>query len=213
MPGSDSPRWVPGDRFYRALTFAIGLHATDSRKNAQRDPYLVHLLTVAALVVEDGGAENDAIAGLLHDAVEDHGRRARLEQIRSDFGMEVARIVEGCSDRVDDDPDWPYRKARYIQHLRVAPPDVRRVSLADKLHNARSTVADIASGAAFNADFNSEPGHQSWYYAELLASFEAARTVSRHLAEFRRLVEQITRTWPVVVPPELVSARRLTAGT
>lgn len=205
MTSLTAPRWIPGEAFYRALVFAVGLHRADSRKNATRDPYVSHLFSVCALVIEDGGSEEEAIAALLHDTVEDHGGRARLEQVRADFGETVARIVEGCSDRVDDDPPWAYRKQRYIERLKHEPADVRRVSLADKLHNARATIGDIDSGAKFAQDFNAKPGHQSWYYSQLLRAFNEAQTESRHLEAFRGAVERIVEAWPPETPPEIRS--------
>lgn len=193
-----TPRWAPTEAIFRALTFAIGLHARQGRKNPTRDPYLVHLLTVAALVGEDGGSEKDVIGALLHDAVEDHpilgsdGRRRRLEQIHSDFGDGVARIVEGCTDTFDDEkPDWKPRKERYLAHLPHEPPEVLRVSLSDKLHNARCLVADLEQGRGW-ALFNAGPEDQVWYYTELRKAFVESRTTSRHLGEFRRLVDVIT---------------------
>lgn len=192
------PRWKPSESFYRALTFAVGLHADQSRKNASRDPYLAHILTVASLVVEDEGSEIEAIAALLHDAAEDRGGKARLDQIRSDFGDQVASIVDGCSDslaeRKEEKGDWCTRKKAYIERLRTEDPTVRRVSLADKLHNARCTVTDLESGRAWGDAFNGSPGNQRWYYAALLQCFEDSATKSRHLPEFRRLVGRITDT-------------------
>ncbi len=81
MTSPNALRWIPSDAFYRALVFGVGLHRADARKNAARDPYVSHLFSVCALVIEDGGSEEEAIAALLHDTVEDHGRRARLEQV------------------------------------------------------------------------------------------------------------------------------------
>ncbi len=124
------------ERFDQALNYAIQLHADQLRKGSGV-PYLAHLLSVTALVLEDGGSEDEAIAALLHDAVEDQGGLATLEEIRSKFGTHVADIVAGCTDSFEDPrPPWKQRKDRYLQHLAQATPEVRRVSLADKLHNA-----------------------------------------------------------------------------
>lgn len=189
------PRWIPSERLYRALVFAVGLHSRQARKNAQRDPYFAHLMTVASLVVEDGGTEDETIAALLHDAAEDQGGRPRLEEITLDFGERVARIVEGCSDTLATrKPEWRKRKRAYIRRLRKEPADVRRVSLADKVHNARCTVADLQHGKAWGRGFNAGANDQRWYFAALLKCFEDTRTRSRHLAEFRELVGRITAT-------------------
>jgi (p)ppGpp synthase/HD superfamily hydrolase len=193
-----TPRWTPSERFYRALIFAVGLHAPQARKNRQRDPYLAHLLAVASLVVEDGGTEPQAVAALLHDAAEDHGGRPRLNQIALDFGADVARIVEGCSDTlVRPKPEWHKRKRAYIRRLGKEPADVRRVSLADKVHNARCTVTDLERGEAWGKRFNAQAADQRWYYEALLKCFVATKTRSRHLPEFRRLVNQISAATPV----------------
>ena len=129
------------DRFDRAFAFARHLHRDQFRKGTAI-PYTAHLLAVAALVLEDGGDEDQAVAALLHDAVEDHGGLGRLEEIRQLFGERVAEIVEGCSDSFTiPKPPWRERKERYIEHLRHADAGVRRVSLADKLHNFAFHIA------------------------------------------------------------------------
>jgi (p)ppGpp synthase/HD superfamily hydrolase len=136
-----SPRL--GELFAKALTYAFEAHRTQIRKGTGT-PYIAHLLGVAALVIEDGGDEEQAVAALLHDAVEDQGGRARLEDIRANFGLAVAAIVEACSDSdvVGPKPPWRERKEKYLEHLETAPPAVLRVSAADKLYNARAIVAD-----------------------------------------------------------------------
>ncbi|HHJ14715.1 MAG TPA: HD domain-containing protein [Gammaproteobacteria bacterium] len=124
-------------RFESALAFA-----TQARKGT-RIPYLSHLLAVSALVLESGGDEDQAIAALRHDAVEDQGGRPALEEIRRRYGDRVAAIVEGCSDTdVIPKPPWKERKQAYVDHLAEAQPDVLLVSLADKVHNLRSIVLD-----------------------------------------------------------------------
>lgn len=131
-----------GPRFREALTYASELHECQPRKGTEI-PYLAHLLSVAALVLEDGGDEDEAIAALLHDAVEDQGGKPTLDAIRSRFGERVAHIVEACSDTDTwPKPPWRERKERYIEYLEAACPGVLRVSLADKLHNARAIVLD-----------------------------------------------------------------------
>src|SRR4051794_37629048 len=108
----------PGPRFDAAFLFARELHAGQKRKGTEI-PYLAHLLAVSALVLEDGGDEDEAIAALLHDAVEDQGGRTTLERIREQFGTNVAAIVAACSDTdLHAKPPWRERKSAYIQHLR-----------------------------------------------------------------------------------------------
>jgi (p)ppGpp synthase/HD superfamily hydrolase len=161
------------NRFEGALLYAIRLHAHQIRKGS-RVPYISHLLGVTALVLEDGGNEDQAIAALLHDAVEDQGGLATLEDIRSRFGEHVATIVEGCTDAFTlPKPPWRERKETYIAHLRRAGVDVRRVSLADKLHNARTILVDLRrNGEVVWRRFNGGKGGTLWYYRSLVEVFQ-----------------------------------------
>src|SRR5580704_12529855 len=125
-----------GKRFDRALLYATDAHAAQSRKGTSR-PYIAHLLGVAAIVLTHGGDEDEAIAALLHDAVEDQGGKPRLRDIRRKFGARVAGIVEGCTDAdTEPKPPWLERKKKYLEHLRHADASVRLVSAADKVYNA-----------------------------------------------------------------------------
>jgi (p)ppGpp synthase/HD superfamily hydrolase len=159
-------------RFEEAFVFAARLHINQKRKTTQI-PYISHLLSVAALVLEDGGDEDQAIAGLLHDAVEDQGGKATLEEIRKRFGERVAFIVESCSDAYEiPKPPWRERKEEYLAHLKNAPADVRRVSLADKLHNARSILASLQKeGETVWDRFNGGQEGSLWYYRSLVQVF------------------------------------------
>jgi len=128
------------NRFSDALVFAAELHK-DQRRKISGEPYAAHLLAVAAIVLEHGGDEEDAIAALLHDAVEDQGGAATRDEIERRFGHRVAATVVGCSDAdTTPKPPWRQRKEAYIAHLADASPSVRLVSAADKLHNARSLL-------------------------------------------------------------------------
>src|SRR6476619_5394970 len=136
------------DRFDRALLYATHVHGGQVRK-ATSIPYIAHLLAVAATVLEYGGDEDLTIAALLHDSVEDQGGSTRLEDIWNRFGDRVARIVEACSDSLADTgkgerkAHWQERKETYIAHLLKADEDILRVSLADKVHNARAILRDL----------------------------------------------------------------------
>lgn len=148
MSGGPSAKlgWGPlGPRYSEALVYAATLHRDQVRKGT-RVAYISHLLAVSSLVLEDGGGENEAIGGLLHDAAEDQGREI-LTYIRQVFGEGVATIVEGCSDDLPEagaeKRSWDERKVEYIAHLATAPEAVVRVSAADKLHNARATATDL----------------------------------------------------------------------
>jgi len=161
------------ERYSNAVEYARCVHDGDVRKGTSV-PYLSHLLGASALVLEDGGSEDEAIAGLLHDAAEDHGGAERLRDIELRFGPTVARIVRACSDTLlDPKPPWRERKEGYIEQLRSAAPDELRVSLADKLHNARAILRDLeAEGASFWLRFTvSDRDQQVWYYRALADVF------------------------------------------
>jgi len=182
-------------RFQKAIEYAAFLHTGQMRKGTDI-PYIAHLLGVTALVLEEGGDEEEAIAALLHDAVEDQGGQATLEEIRKRFGERVARIVEACSDSdTIPKPPWRERKERYIAHIRHAPSDVRRVSLADKLYNARAILADFRRvGEKVWERFTGGREGTLWYYRELVKTFREAgpgfmaEELDRVVTELERLV-------------------------
>jgi GTP pyrophosphokinase len=164
---------IVGPRFGEAVALAVQLHADQIRKGTQI-PYVAHVIAVAAIVLEHGGDEDQAIAGLLHDVIEDCG--AEHEQtINSRFGKRVAAIVRGCTDTdVQPKPPWRARKEAYLAHLAVADADVLLVSAADKLHNARSIVSDArAQGLSVFERFNAGRDGTVWYYTELASVFTA----------------------------------------
>ena len=167
------------DRFDRALLYATHVHGGHVRKDTST-PYIAHLLAVAATVLEYGGDEDLAIAGLLHDSVEDAGGTARLDDVRNRFGARVARIVEACSDSLADtargEPKahWQDRKTRYLKDLEKADKDVLLVSLADKVHNARSILRDLKKPGIHEKvwnRFNAPKKLQLWYYGKLADTF------------------------------------------
>jgi (p)ppGpp synthase/HD superfamily hydrolase len=167
------PHVVLTDRYAQAVAYASIIHATDTRKGTNIS-YMSHLLGVSSLVIEAGGNEDEAIAGLLHDAVEDAGGIPRLEDLRARFDDRVAEIVLACSDSTDEEWKrtvgyWP-RKQAYLDHLE-ATPDERAVlvSIADKAHNARAIVTDLErSGYAVLKKFNGTPAEVLKYYEECL---------------------------------------------
>ena len=181
-------------RFEEALQYATRLHASQKRKGTEI-PYIAHLLGVTALVLEDGGDEDEAIAALLHDAVEDQGGRATLEEIRRQFGDRVTRIVEGCTDtETIPKPSWRERKEEYLTHIHHAPPDVRRVSAADKLHNARAILADFRrEGDCLWERFSEGKEGTLWYYRALVGAFRQSGS-SRIVEELDRVVAELERT-------------------
>lgn len=158
-----------GEEFRAALTYAAEIHAHQRRKGSGV-PYVAHLMSVAALVLEDGGSQTEAVAALLHDAVEDQGGRERRREILSLFGPEVTRIVDGCTDSWESPkPPWRRRKEAHIAALRDAERDVLRVTSADKLHNARSILADLRRiGEETWTRFQGGRDGTLWYYRSML---------------------------------------------
>lgn len=183
-------------RFESALIYACHIHASDVRKGTEI-PYVSHLLAVASLVLENGGNEDEAIGALLHDAAEDHGGKRRLEDIRLRFGDTVAAIVDGCTDTFEDPkPPWRPRKQAYIERLQHEPLHVLKVSLADKVHNARAILRDYrAVGEALWERFNGGREGTLWYYRALVDAFERADALQNVdaplVAELDRVVSEL----------------------
>ncbi|HZR58417.1 MAG TPA: HD domain-containing protein [Terriglobales bacterium] len=180
-----------GPRFEQALLFATRKHSAQTRKKT-RAPYISHLIIVAGLVLEAGGDEDLAIAALLHDVVEDCGGTPMLKQVRRRFGKRVAHIVEGCTDAfTTPKPPWRERKEQYLKHLRTADADTRLVSVADKLHNAKSILTDYREvGEPVWKRFAGGREGTLWYYRALLNEFRRKHT-NRLVREFERAVPEL----------------------
>lgn len=163
------------ERFVEAVRYAAEAHGQQPRKGTDV-PYVAHLLGVASFVLEDGGDEDAAIAALLHDAAEDQGGRARLEDIRTRFGPRVAHIVEGCTDSWSEPKEaWMDRKERYVEHAKKLDRETLRVSAADKVHNAYTILRDLRTqGDAVWERFKASPDDIIWYYDALVRSFRDA---------------------------------------
>ena len=162
-------------RFDNAFRYAHQLHRGQTRKETTI-PYISHLMAVAALVVEHGGNEDQAIAGLLHDAAEDQGGVQTLAEIRAMFGDAVADIVADCTDSwTDQKPQWRARKEAYLDGLTHKPQASLLVSLADKTHNAEAILFDYRKlGPALWDRFNGGADGTRWYYGELANRFASA---------------------------------------
>lgn len=158
-------------RLAEAAAFAFTLHA-DQRRKGTSIPYIAHLMSVAALVLEHGGDQDQAIAGLLHDAIEDVGA-AQEAAIAERFGSRVAAIVRACTDADSfPKPPWRARKEAYLAHLEQADADVLLVSASDKLHNARAIVTDLRThGVAMLGRFNGGQEGTLWYYSTIAEIF------------------------------------------
>jgi (p)ppGpp synthase/HD superfamily hydrolase len=200
MPEIYTDRPLLGEAFDRALLLATEHHRRQLRKGTQT-PYVSHLLAVSSLVLEMGGSQTEAIGALLHDAVEDGGGPPMLARIRADFGDDVARIVEANSDSdTEPKPPWQERKETYVAAIAHKQPDELRVSLADKLHNARAILLDYRThGDALWGRFKTGEGESvRWYYRALYTAFDARRDALGDravpvLEELGRTVAEIDR--------------------
>lgn len=204
-----------GKRFASALAWAMELHG-DQRRKGTGVPYVAHLLEVAALVVQDGGTESEAIAGLLHDAIEDAG--VKPKKIRKRYGRKVARIVKACTETIDgqlptkseaprDATTWRVRKQEAIDHLAApgVPRPVLRVKGADTLANARSIVSDLRrSGPEVWQRFHAGAVDQLWYHRSITVILLARHpgAMSDDLRAAVTEMEQLSRWWFDVGDPQ-----------
>ncbi len=186
-------------RFNTALSIATELHVYQKRKGGG-EPYVAHLLGVTSLVLENGGSEDEAIAALLHDTLEDQGHRfaggadTLRNYIQDRFGSHVLAIVEACTDAdVKPKPPWQERKEAYLVHLAKADASALLVSCADKVHNARSILQDYRQvGDALWSRFKGGKGGTLWYYQSLVTAFKQNPASPPILtAELERTIVQI----------------------
>ena len=190
-----SPLPLLSDRFNEALTFACATHATQKRKGSDI-PYVAHLLGVASIALENGADEEQAIAALLHDCVEDQD--VSVGDIAERFGARVARMVADCTDSFGSDkPEWRLRKETYIAGLAAKPRESLLVSVSDKTHNARAIVDDlIDQGPALWSRFTGGREGTLWYYQALAEQFERllpgppSRRLAFAVAEMTRLAQE-----------------------
>ena len=177
---------IYGPRTAQGLALAFELHRQQERKGAGA-PYITHLLAVAALVGEYGGDEDQFIAALLHDAVEDQGGLPTLKRVQDMFGDRVASLVLACSDTdVEPKPPWRERKELFVRGLAAAHPDIKLIVAADKLHNARITTRDLRTrGHDLWRDFKGGADGTLWYYDEVLLAlqFEWQHAIIDELAD------------------------------
>ncbi|MEQ8383874.1 MAG: HD domain-containing protein [Coleofasciculus sp. A1-SPW-01] len=178
-------------RFTDALTFATELHANQTRKG-NGVPYIAHLLAVSSIALEYGANEEEAIAALLHDAIEDQGGAATREEIRCRFGDTITEIVDGCTDAdTTPKPPWRQRKEAYIAHIPTASASVRLVSAADKLHNAWSILKDYRIlGDNLWQRFHGGKDGTLWYYRALIDAFRTQESTPI-IDELDRVVSEL----------------------
>jgi (p)ppGpp synthase/HD superfamily hydrolase len=182
-------------RFAEALQFTFQLHAAQRRKGSGV-PYIAHLMSVAAIALEHGATEDEAIAALLHDAVEDQGGASVREEICRRFGPAVADIVDGCTDaETVPKPPWLERKQQFLARLPQASRSVHLVCAADKLHNVRTLLDDYrVCGDALWQRFRGGKAGTLWYYRSVADVLESVRPgplvdkVARAVAELERLL-------------------------
>jgi GTP pyrophosphokinase len=191
-----------GPRFAVALVLATQVHGADMRKGTTI-PYLSHPLAVASIALEFGADEDRAIAAVLHDVVEDGGGQRRLDEIRGQFGDEVARIVAALSDAMpvsrDEKAPWWERKSTYLEGLHQEDAAVALVCASDKLHNLRAIRTDHrVHGPALWGRFSTGRRGTLWYYGRLAEILPQRLTEGRgaDLAacvreEYLALLEQI----------------------
>ena len=190
-----------GKRFEDALLYAVKMHREQARKQTPR-PYVGHLLGVASIVLEHGGTEDQAIAALLHDAVEDAPAGqggAVLADIQTRFGTGVAAIVEACSDGLDASGNrsgtWAERKRPYVAGLSdpaKKPDEAMLVTAADKIHNGLCIAADVRRyGQHFWSVFNASRDELLWYYTSVEAAITARLPDSSISGALHRAVDEL----------------------
>ncbi|NJM98593.1 MAG: HD domain-containing protein [Phormidesmis sp. RL_2_1] len=196
---SDRQSVALGERFERALAYAAQLHRQQRRK-VTGVPYISHLLGVAALVIEDGGCEDSAISALLHDAVEDQGGLETLAAIRLQFGKQVADWVWACTEPPRrDGQSWRSHKTAYLEQVRQAPPEVRRIILADKLHNGLSLLANLSlAGPSIWDDFSGTKADIGWFYQACCQLFPETDWMAKQLRVVRQALEDSQHEFSVI---------------
>lgn len=181
------------ERFQQALAFAAELHAGQLRKGS-RAPYISHLLAVCSIALDHGADEDEAIAALLHDAIEDQGGDRTRQEILRRFGARVTAIVDACSDTdVIPKPPWRERKEAYLAHLPRADPSVRLISASDKLHNATTILRDYRQlGEELWGRFRGGKQGTLWYYRALVAIYSEVGPDDL-AGELARVVDELER--------------------
>lgn len=179
-------------KFEAALIYATQAHCNQTRKKTGI-PYIAHILGVTAIALEYGANETEAIGALLHDTVEDCGGAERLIEIRKEFGNDVARIVDGCTDTDQvPKPPWRERKEAYLAHLNDSDSSTRLVSAADKLHNTRAILADLRRhGPEVFERFSGKKDGTLWYYRALVTAFGEGGDHVDLIDELDRVVTEI----------------------
>jgi (p)ppGpp synthase/HD superfamily hydrolase len=180
-------------RYGEALLWAEAIHR-DQRRKGKAVPYISHLISVSALVWEDGGTEEQAIAALLHDAIEDAGQSHA--SIAKRFGEAVADIVRDCTDTSDnatggEKEPWLLRKIRHIASLEHKPESSLLVTAADKAHNAGDMVLDARRDPAMWSKFNAGLEGSAWYLLRMRQQLKRQLPQSRSVERLGEAVSEI----------------------
>jgi (p)ppGpp synthase/HD superfamily hydrolase len=190
------------ERFSAALAYACALHRTQTRKGVAT-PYVSHLLAVSALVLEHGGTEDQAIAALLHDAVEDQGGVVTAREIFGRFGPAVGQIVMTCTDAAPAEgvakPAWRQRKLAFIERLAEIPAEAALVVTCDKLHNLTTLIRDVQRDGVGTLARFARPGSLAWYYSAIATGLLRFRDTApvRELEELALKFAALTASTPL----------------
>jgi len=181
-------------QFEKALVYATRAHGDQTRKKTGI-PYIAHILGVSAIAMEYGANETEAIAAVLHDAVEDCGGERRFRDIEKKFGKAVTKIVDGCTDTYETPkPPWRERKEAYLAHLKNSNSATRLVSALDKLHNTRAILAELRRhGLEVFGRFSGKKDGTLWYYRALVTAFREHGDHTDLVDELDRVVTQIEK--------------------
>jgi len=195
-----TPHLRLGPRFAEAVAWVTELHADQARKGGSDVPFLSHLFAVTALVLDDGGDEDDAITALCHDAVEDQGGDEALAEIRRRFGDPVADAVALLSDSRGE-PKGPWMERKRLLLAQLGGPDVAegvlRVAAADKLDNARNLLVQLrAEGPRVWERFRATPDQFLWFHRAVLAVLVDRHPGSANVAELARAVDELAAWAP-----------------
>ena len=183
------------DKYLEAYVYSFELHKKQTRKGSNI-PYFTHLSSVSNLIIENNGTTTQAIAGLLHDAVEDQGGAKTLAAIKRKFGPKVAKIVDQCSDTtIKPKPPWKTRKIKYIKDIKNKTQDTLLVSLCDKYHNANCILSDYQKvGEEIWDRFTASKQETFWYYESLYKEFK--KYLKNHLElikAYKNAVDEMKR--------------------
>jgi len=185
-------------RLFDAVQLVFDLFGHDARKSSEV-PVLSHLFAVCSMVQFDGGDEDEAVAALLHDTLEDKPEFITRDDIKQRFGERVLKIIEISTDTPPDykggvKPPWRDRKTSYLNHARRTPPELLRITIADKIDNARAILAEYQRvGDQIWSKFNAGKQDQIWYYNQSVQAYDEAGCSGPLLEELRRLVNMLNK--------------------